>query len=124
MVYDKPTNRATLERSHRCDDFLTFPGVEKALCVWKDYSVLRVYPTGYDSPSPERLIEIGDVISVKDGILRAKCPILASPAECVKWISSSGLQCVVSHTTISIIPEGVRFRTVSLCPLAVVYFLI
>ena len=105
VVFDKPTDRATLERSHRCVDLLTFHSAAEALCVWKEYSVLRVYPTGYDFSATTTLIGIGDNILVKDGILRAKCPSMATLEECLKWMTSSSVQCEISPPHSPLSPE-------------------
>ena len=105
VVFDKPTDRATLERSHRCVDLLTFHSAAEALCVWKEYSVLRVYPTGYDFSATTTLIGIGDNILVKDGILRAKCPSMATLEECLKWMTSSSVQCEISPPHSPLLPE-------------------
>ena len=105
VVFDKPTDRATLERSHRCVDLFTFHSAVEALCVWKEYSVLRVYPTGYEFSATMTLIGIGDKILVKDGILRAKCPSMATLEECMKWMTSSSVQCEISPPHSPLSPE-------------------
>ena len=105
VAFNKQTDRATLERSHRCVDLLIFSSAAMALCVWKEHSVLRVYPTGYDFSTATSLIDIGDKIFVKDGILRAKCPALATFEECLMWRTSSSVQCVVTPPHSPVFPE-------------------
>ena len=105
VIFDKSTNRATLKRSHRCVEFLTFDGAANALCVWKENSVLRVYPTGYEFSTTTDLVGIGDKILVKDGMLRANCPTTATVEECLKWLTSSNVQCVVTQPDSPLSPE-------------------
>ena len=105
VIFDKSTNRATLKRSHRCVEFLTFSGAANALCVWKENSVLRVYPTGYEFSTTTDLVGIGDKILVKDGMLRANCPTTATVEECLKWMTSSNVQCVVTQPDSPLSPE-------------------
>ena len=96
LVFDVATDRGNFERSHQCEIMLDFPHVGNAMCRWSDDSILRVFPAEFDSFSVPSLVEIGDILRVKDSIVKSKCPSEASLSECSKWPTSSNLECVVS----------------------------
>ena len=105
LVFDVATDRGNFERSHQCEIMLDFPHVGNAMCRWSDDSILRVFPAEFDSFSVPSLVQIGDILRVKDNIARSKCPSEAKLSECSKWSTSSNLECVVSHPVSPSLPS-------------------
>jgi hypothetical protein len=106
VTFDISTDRGNFGRSHPCADTFEFPGNMNALCVWQDQVSVKVFPTGNDvqDPSAGNLIEIGDLIAVKENILRAKCPALASDAECKQWLTASDTDCSLGPPLAAVSP--------------------
>jgi hypothetical protein len=95
VTFDVATDRGNLGRSHACSVFFEFRGVENALCFWQDHRNVKIFPTGNSEQitTIDNLIEIGDVVAVKNFILRAQCPAMASSEECSKWLTTHDATC-------------------------------
>ena len=106
ITFDIETDRGMFGRTHPCVKTFDFSGVANALCVWQDHMSLKVFPTGNNVQvsSAGTLIEIGDLIAVKDNILRAKCPALASTAECALWLTASDSSCALTAPLAAVSP--------------------
>jgi len=94
VTFDISTDRGHFGQSHACSQLFDFPGSAGSWCVWQGFSSVKVFPTGNDAVDvpADSLVEIGDSILVRDNVLRAKCPALATAAECEKWETASGVQ--------------------------------
>ena len=97
VMFDISTDRGNFDRSHPCASTLEFSGNFNALCVWSDDKAVKVFPTGNTIQDASlTLIEIGNRITIKNNVLRAKCPVLASASECQLWLTASNEECVLT----------------------------
>jgi hypothetical protein len=94
--FDRATDRGGLKRTHPCSELLHFNGIVNALCVWASDESLIIYPTGNGQDQTSELIQIGDVVTLLDFMLRAKCPqLLSSASECLRWPTSGNVFAVL-----------------------------
>ena len=104
VMFNAKTNRGNYGSSHQCSKLLNFTNNVNSLCVWVDHQTLKVYPSGNGLQSMDSLIQIGDVVSVKEGTLRAKCPVHASSGECAAWLTASSINCLLAAPLLALKP--------------------
>jgi hypothetical protein len=99
MVFDSFGNRNDWGQPFQCSNLFDFETSENAKCVWSATSPsIRIYT------SLSSVLFVGDIITLRGGVLKSYCPRYASVAECILWPTSSLQVCIIRAPTNAIPP--------------------
>jgi hypothetical protein len=88
----------TLDECILAPMLLLFPETPTRFVCGKTIRLSKCFLPGMtcEDATAGSLIEIGDVIAVMKKVLRAKCPALASDAECAQWLTAANTDCTLA----------------------------
>jgi hypothetical protein len=100
VLFNSPTNRGNIDdvitNIFRCSDLFIFIGVDNSNCQWINDFQINIYP----SSQILNIINIGDIITLKNNTLKSKCQI----DSCETWPFIESVAQLIQEPTLVINP--------------------